>query len=43
MLSDELKAQAHDFTFHWVTEDGSIPSLSTPGQLTENLRVVPTV
>ncbi|PYH94501.1 hypothetical protein BO71DRAFT_419320 [Aspergillus ellipticus CBS 707.79] len=36
-ISDELRAQALDFVFHWVTEDGK-----TPGALTGNLNVVPT-
>ncbi|RAL08919.1 uncharacterized protein BO97DRAFT_472823 [Aspergillus homomorphus CBS 101889] len=36
-VTDELKAQALDFVFHWVTETGD-----TPARLTSNLRVVPT-
>ncbi|KAL4786986.1 hypothetical protein BJX76DRAFT_319685 [Aspergillus varians] len=38
MCPDELKAQAPDFVFHWVTETGE-----TPATLTSNLNVVPTV
>ncbi|BCS27838.1 uncharacterized protein APUU_60887S [Aspergillus puulaauensis] len=37
MCPDELKAQAPDFVFHWVTETGD-----TPAALTANMNVVPT-
>lgn len=38
MCPDELKAQALDFIFHWVTETGE-----TPAAVTANMNVVPTV
>ncbi|KAL3470435.1 hypothetical protein BJX99DRAFT_267450 [Aspergillus californicus] len=37
VLPADLKAQAMDFVFHWVTEDGK-----TPGRLTGNMNVIPT-
>lgn len=43
LIPEELKAQAPDVVTHWVTEHGSIPDDSTPGQLTGNLKFVPTV
>ncbi|KAL4943087.1 hypothetical protein BDV06DRAFT_150529 [Aspergillus oleicola] len=37
MCPDEMKAQAPDFVFHWVTESGEAPA-----SLTGNMNVVPT-
>jgi hypothetical protein len=37
-LPDELKQGAPDFTFHWVNEDGKMPS-----KLTGNMEIAPTV
>ncbi|PWY73010.1 class I glutamine amidotransferase-like protein [Aspergillus heteromorphus CBS 117.55] len=36
-ISEELRAQALEFIFHWVNEDGS-----TPAALTGNMKVTPT-
>lgn len=43
LIPDELKAQAPDVVTHWVTESGSTPDAATPGQLTGDLKFVPTV
>jgi hypothetical protein len=38
ILSPELKQQALDFEFHWVTETGKTPALLTTG-----IKLMPTV